>query len=418
MEKRLTAVSQHYDIKIFFLFFLVTLANYYIYVGFAIKPYMIFCGLFLVIHLGTFSFQRLQLFEVAMLLFYLVYSFSGAFALYPSSSLRIFCGIILYIFCFFIIRFMIQDVGHPKIERGVSDAGIVFNLASLILYFAGLKSFGFVFAGDRVFQYGVMLDRDYPRLIGLTQDPNFFVFYNTLFFVYFLCHAKSLKNKLGLILCILTNLLTFSRGGIFVMGLLLLLFIMIKNPIKQFKLVLGIAIPLLVMLYTAIAYFNLDIVKILQSRMGDLSQDGGSGRLELWGRAWDYFISHMVLGIGAFNFMDYNQFQYGDNMEVHNTFLEILADSGLLGITSFCLFLLIVFIQIFRSNIPKNNPYLLLAFLGMILQMAFLSIIINDMFFMFMAILSAYLHEEQQLVKNRRGLLPFPLPQQKKANAH
>ena len=422
MNDNLTPTSHKYSFTIFFLFLLVTLANYYIYVGFAIKPYMIFSILFLTINIGSFYFQRLHLYEIAMLLFYLMYSFTGAFALYPASSIRIICGIILYIFCYFIMKSVIGNARDSVIERAISDVGILFNVASLTLYFVGLKSIGFVFEGDRVYQYGVMLDRDYPRLIGLLQDPNFFVFYNTLFFSYYLCHAKSLKNKLGLILCILANILTFSRGGILVMAFILLTYILIKNPIKQFKLLIGIIASLFVAVYIAVAYMKFDIYGILESRIGDLSQDGGSGRIELWGRAWDYFTSHMVLGIGAFNFSDYNFFQYGDSLEVHNTFLDILSESGLLGITCFSLFLILVFIQLFQSNIHKHNPYLFLTFLGLILQMGFLSVIINDMFFMYMAILTTYLHNKKHALKNAKKASMFttlnPFKQKVKLNVN
>lgn len=403
MNDKITPKSHKYSFTIFLLFLLVTLANYYIYVGFAIKPYMIFLILFLTINLGLFYFQRLHLFEIAMLLFYLMYSFSGAFALYPAASIRIIFGIILYIFCYFIMKSVIGNARDSVIERALSDAGIFFNLASLTLYFVGLKSLGFVFEGDRVYQFGVMLDRDYPRLIGLLQDPNFFVFYNTLFFSYYLCNSKSLKNKLGLILCVFANILTFSRGGLLVMALIFLIFIIIKNPIKQIKLVLGVVFSLFVTVYIAIVYMKFDIFGILQSRIEDFSQDGGSGRIELWGRAWDYFSSHMLIGIGAFNYSEYNFFQYGDSLEVHNTFLDILSESGLLGMTCFCLFIFLLFVQIFQSKIHKNKPYLFLALLGMILQMGFLSVIINDMFFMYIAIVTTYLHKENhELINNKK----------------
>ncbi len=298
------------------------------------------------------------------------------------------------------MKSVIRNARDSVIERAISDVGIFFNITSLILYFLGLKSLGFIFEGDRVYKFGVMLDRDYPRLIGLLQDPNFFVFYNTLFFSFYLCNAKSLKNKLGLVLCILANILTFSRGGLLVMALILLIYILITNPIKQLKLLFGMIASLFVSMYVAIVYMKFDILGILQSRVGDLSNDGGSGRIELWGRAWDYFTSHMVIGIGAFNFTDYNFFQYGDDLEVHNTFLEILSESGLLGITCFFLFIILVFVQLIRGNLHKFKPYLLLTFLGFILQMAFLSVTINDMFFMYLAILTTYLRNEKSMLKN------------------
>lgn len=401
MGNNIVPKSNKYNFTIFFLFLLVTLANYYIYVGFAIKPYLIFSILYLFIHIGSFSFYRVHMFEVAMLLFYLMYSFTGAFSLYPASSIRIFIGIVLYISCYFIIKSIIASSKDLVIERAISDVGILFNLASLALYFIGLKSIGFVFEGDRIYEFGVMLDRDYPRLIGLIQDPNFFVFYNTLFFCYYLCNSNTLKNKLGLTLCLITNLLTFSRGGLLIMAFIFYIYILKDNPLKRIKLLVGITAALSVSLYIAIVHLKFDIYGILASRIEDLSSDGGSGRLELWGRAWDFFASHKIVGIGAFNFPAYNSFQFGDTLQVHNTFLEILSESGLLGISCFFLFIILVFVQLIQSRTLKNKPYLFFTFIGVILQMGFLSVIINDMFFLYLAILSTYLHNEKQELRNK-----------------
>ncbi|MGF6954134.1 O-antigen ligase [Neobacillus sp. B4I6] len=399
MDDNIAPSSQKYSFTIFFLFLLVTLANYYIYVGFAIKPYLVFSILYLFIHIGSFYFYRLHLFEVAMLLFYLMYSFTGAFSLYPASSIRIFIGIVLYISCYFIIKSIIARSNNLVVERAISDVGLFFNLASLVLYFIGLKSVGFIFEGDRIYEFGVMLDRDYPRLIGLVQDPNFFVLYNTLFFCYYLCNSNSLKNKIGLTLCIITNLLTFSRGGLLIMAFIFFIYILNDNPLKRLKLLVGIVAALSVSLYIAIVHLKFDIYGILESRIEDMSSDGGSGRLELWGRAWDFFASHKYVGIGAFNFPAYNSYQFGDTLQVHNTFLEILSESGLLGISCFCLFIILVFAQLIQSRTHKNKPYLFFTFIGFILQMGFLSVIINDIFFLYLAILSTYLHNEKQALR-------------------
>jgi O-antigen ligase len=383
---------QKYGKTVFWLFMLVMLAKFNIYIGFALKPYMVFCILFFIVHIGSFYFQRLHLFEAAMLLFYLMYSFTGAFALYPGSSARIILGILLYICCYLIMRYIIGKTNDVSIKNAIANVGILFNSASLILYVIGLKSVSFVFDGDRISQYGVMVDRNYPRLIGLLQDPNFFVFYNTLFFCYYLSNFEWKKNKIGLMLCILTNILTFSRGGLLVILFLFIINLFLTNSFNKLKMIVSLSFSFLVVGYVAIYVMKFDFISILQSRLDDTSEDGGSGRLTLWGRAWDYFNSDILVGIGAFNFSDYNLFENGDPLTAHNTYLDILAESGLVGFISYSLFILLVFIKIIQMNIHRKNPYLFLTFLGFVLQMGFLSVIINDIFFLYLAILSAYLH--------------------------
>jgi O-antigen ligase len=399
MALNITSNSRSKSSTIFVLFLLVTLAKYNIYMGFALKPYMIFSILYLMIHIGSFYFYRLQLFEVAMLLFYAMYSLTGAFALHPDSSLRIILGIMLYLTCYFIMKSIIGKTERTVMESAISNVGIIFNSASLLLYFVGLKSVGFVFEGDRIYQYGMMLDRDYPRLIGVLEDPNYYVFYNTLFFSYYLCNMKSWKNKGGLILCILTNLLTFSRGGLLVMTILLIIYILLNNPLKQLRLILGLVIAFSLTAYVSVAHMKFNLLGMLESRVEDVSQDKGSGRLELWSRAWEYFESNIFVGLGAYNFTDYNAFDYGNVHPVHNTFLDVLSESGLLGITCYLMFILLVFFQLIQSKIYKHSPYLFVTFLGLVLQMGFLSIIINDMFFMYIAILSTYITDKDLAFK-------------------
>ena len=260
---------------VFFLFLLVTLANYNVYIGFALKPYMVFSILYLIVCIGAFRFVRFHLFEVAMVVFYLMYSLSGAFSIYPESSLRILVGIIIYLFCYLVMKSIIGQASERIILKSISMVGIFFNAMSLLLYFIGLKTVGFVLQGDRVYQYGLMLDRDYPRLIGLLQDPNFFVFYNTLFFAFYLTNAKGWMNKIGLLLVVVTNLLTFSRGGLIVMVALFLLYMLLNHPMKQLKMIIALTLSVTLGAYISIVYFKFQIFDILASRMKDFTEDGG-----------------------------------------------------------------------------------------------------------------------------------------------
>jgi O-antigen ligase len=377
-------------------FLLITLGKFSIDLGFSLKPYMIFLMLFVIIHVSAFYFEKLQVFEIALLLFYMTYSFSGAFSLYPSSSLRIILGISLYLACYFVLKSILRNSADSIIEKAIANVGIFFNITSLLLYVAGLKTLSLGGEGERITHLGVMVDRSYPRLIGLLQDPNFFVFYNTIFFAYFLCNANSLKNRLGLMLCLITNLLTFSRGGLLALIMIFCIYILLNNLVKQFKILFGLAASLSIIAYIAIVQLKFDIYGILDSRINDFSNDGGSGRFELWGRAWEYFSSNVLLGIGAFNFSDYNSFQYQDTLTVHNTFLDILSESGIIGFACYLMFISLVMYQLIESRVYKKKPYLFLAFIGFVFQMVSLSVIINDIFFMYLAILSIYLKNQKR----------------------
>ncbi len=400
---------QRYQFTIFLMILLVTLARYSIPLGFSLKPYMIFLLLFIFFHLSSFYFQRLQSYEVAMLFFYFIYCYTGAFALHPESSLRIILGITLYLTCYFIMKSILSYSSPKVIEEGISNAGIIFNAISLLVYVIGLRSANLEFEGERVMELGVLVDRNYSRLIGLLEDPNFFVFYNTLFFAYYICHPHSWKNRLGLMLCITANLLTFSRGGIVALVIMFAIYLVLNKPVKQMKILAGSVISLSLLAYIVIVQLKFDMLGMIDARFEDFSDDGGSGRFELWERAWDFFSANMILGIGAFNFSDYNLFYHNDTLTVHNTFLDILSESGLIGISFFLVFIYLVFIQLWRFNVHRVKQYLFLTYIGFVLQMMFLSVIINDMFFMYIAILSVFLHSIQEEKANKKDQIKQPL---------
>jgi O-antigen ligase len=383
------------SLMLFLLLFSVMLGKYHIYIGFAFKPYMMYLVILVLFLAAFFRFQKLQVFEVMLLFFYLVYVLSGAFSLYATSSLRVMLGIILYVIFYILMKGILGMFKKRELENGIANAGLLFNGGSLLLYVWGLKSNGFSLLGDGVIRYGAWFDRDYPRLIGLIEDPNYFVFYNTLFFTFYLCKRDSWKNNFGLFLCLITSVLTFSRGGLLILMVIFMVYFILNKPANQWRLIIS-TFSFLSIAWVASYLLGFRVLDILQNRFQDFSNDGGSGRLELWGRAWDFFTSNPLFGIGASNFADYNAFKYGDQLVVHNTFLEILTESGLIGLLIYILFVFTVLFQIFKANFHRKHPFLFLTFLGFIFQMMFLSLIFNDMFLLFLAILSTYCSYERE----------------------
>lgn len=375
--------------------FLIMLGKYHFYIGFALKPYMVFLMLFLLFHVAAFHIQTLYAHEVMLLVFYFYYGLTGVFSLYPGASLRITLGILLALSCYFILRFLLSACTSRQIDQAILAAGICFNLVSLVLYMMGLKALGFQVRGDNLISYGVLVDRDYPRLIGLLSDPNLYVFYNTLFFTYFLTNLRKWPNKLGFILALFTSVLTFSRGGILALVLLLVLYMLLNNPLKQWKLLSAFAAFLAAVLVIADSFLNINILQLMQSRLSDFSADGGSGRFELWSYAWEYFLNHPIKGIGAGNILEYNTFFHGEPLYAHNTFLHILSESGLIGFLLYMLFLLLVFKKVMTKGLYQKKPYLFFTFIGFVLQILSLSLVIDEAFLLFLAILSCSIKEER-----------------------
>ncbi|PEK11461.1 polysaccharide polymerase, partial [Bacillus pseudomycoides] len=325
-----------------------------------------------------------------LLLFYFTYCLSGAFSQYPEASIRVILGVILVLICYFIMRYMLEQASIPAIESSIANVGILFNMISLLLYMIGLQIIGGSPTGVEITSYGLLLDRDYPRLIGLLDDPNIFIFYNTLFFSFYLTHLKGFKHSFGFILCIITNLLTFSRGGIVALILVVILYIILADFLKKVKMIM-IALLCLVVIYAACSFMQIDLNQIISSRINDFSSDKGSGRFELWEQAINYFMSHPLLGIGAFNFSDYYAFEHNEKLYVHNTYLEILVEAGIIGFLFYFSFLFLFIIKLFRTKLHNKEPFIILTLFAFLLQMVSLSLMINEALFSFLAIALKYI---------------------------
>ncbi|PED07230.1 O-antigen ligase family protein [Bacillus pseudomycoides] len=377
-------------LEVFLLLFFITLSKYNVSIGFSLKIYMIFLAVFFCIYFRDFYFRPLYHYEILLLLFYFTYCLSGAFSQYPEASIRVILGVILVLICYFIMRYMLEQASIPAIESSIANVGILFNMISLLLYMIGLQIIGGSPTGVEITSYGLLLDRDYPRLIGLLDDPNIFIFYNTLFFSFYLTHLKGFKHSFGFILCIITNLLTFSRGGIVALILVVILYIILADFLKKVKMIM-IALLCLVVIYAACSFMQIDLNQIISSRINDFSSDKGSGRFELWEQAINYFMSHPLLGIGAFNFSDYYAFEHNEKLYVHNTYLEILVEAGIIGFLFYFSFLFLFIIKLFRTKLHNKEPFIILTLFAFLLQMVSLSLMINEALFSFLAIALKYI---------------------------
>ncbi|WP_141400324.1 O-antigen ligase family protein [Ureibacillus acetophenoni] len=386
------------NFTVFLLLFVITLSRYHLYLGFSLKIYMIFLVVLFCIYLKYFFFRPLFGYEVVLLIFYFFYCLSGVFSEYPSSSIRILLGVVIVLGSYFIMKFLFERISITSLEITIANAGLIFNGMSLVWYIAGiLITDGSV---DTI-SFGLLIDRDYPRLIGLLDDPNIYVFFNTLFFCFYVTNLKGVKHYSGFLLCLITSLLTFSRGGLVSLLLVSVLYLVLSSSAKRIKWI-GLFLPVIGVIY-AVSYFTpININRIIINRINDFTNDQGSGRFELWEQALDYFMSKPLLGIGAFNFSDYYAFHHHKTLYVHNTYLEILAESGILGFTLFLLFLIVLMKKFYEIKLHKTKPYIVLTFFGFLFQMISLSLIINEAFFLFLAISARYFEVyEEKIWRNK-----------------
>lgn len=149
----------------------------------------------------------------------------------------------------------------------------------------------------------------------------------------------------SLVVCVLSIIFTFSRGGFLALSLVGML-ILIHQSARPGRILLAVGLLALLLPFIPATY-----TERLTTTLDIFSGDGDVTRQEtsLRGRtsevvvAWRIFADHPLLGVGLNNYKFYYQ-QYAqplgwdnrrEERSAHNLYLEIAAETGLLGLTAF-----------------------------------------------------------------------------------
>lgn len=380
---------------ILLLFTSIYFGIFHLKLGFALKPYMLLTISATILFLTLIRFRRLFKFEVSMLLFIIIYSFTALNLYYPLKHLRFILAFIVVLMFYFITRALLDRLSIKKIEKIIEVSGFIGVSSSIVYYLMGIVKTGMNYYGNNITYYGLILDRSMPRLIGtVSDDPNIFVFFITTYFVYTINHLKSLSNKVGFLLSGIAIILSFSRGAYISIFIALIFQVLLESKTKT-KIRGIVAVILSIFLFIAVGkLFSLDVLQVIQTRFQAIGSDGGSGRDVLWMNAIQTFRDHPLFGIGINSTTSYGLHNYNNGHYVHNTVLEVLSESGVVGFSSFIVFWLFVFshtLKLYRLN--KQTKFILITFIAMFFQMIFLSILYNEVFYLALALLSRYTAE-------------------------
>jgi O-antigen ligase len=140
---------------------------------------------------------------------------------------------------------------------------------------------------------------------------------------------------------------TYSRGATLALGLSLILFFLIYK-LKPAQLITMLGLGIIVFLFAPAAYFDriFSIQDILPSPGGqvDLTSDRAiQGRASETLTAWSMFTQHPFAGVGLNNYTTLYQ-EYAKSLGLapsanarapHNLYLEVAAETGVLGLTAF-----------------------------------------------------------------------------------
>jgi O-antigen ligase len=373
----------------------------YLYVGFALKPYMI-VAFFMVIIILLFrikSIAKLFSFEKNLLIFSFISCLTIIQFRYDSSVLRFILGFILVLSVYFVIRTIIIFLDKKCIEKIIFNVGFIFGLITLIYYVYGLFKIGFNFYGNGIQFYGLLMDRGIPRLISFaSDDPNITAMLMTIFLMFYFFKINiALKYKFCFLLYLLLIVLTFSRGA-FISLIFTFSFIAISKYKSNFKSIFNFMFLILLASFiipiTINHFFEIDIYKIILVRFFESSFDEGSGRLTLWLNAIETFKKFPLFGIGINSSLNYNLINYGTFNYVHNTYLEVLSETGIIGFYFYFLFLFgLIKSSFFIYKQKKENGYLLFVLISLLFQMFFLSVLLSEFFFLVVVLIFKYYYD-------------------------
>lgn len=234
--------------------------------------------------------------------------------------------------CFFLALGVNIGMNHDAIIRFASDS------------FGGHPLVPSLFGG------GVNLDASWLALFG--------VFFR-----------RDLKGGLFLIGSLGISLLYASRVGL-ILSIFSILYVNVIQP-RDFSAIKRVAMFLLAAVVVCIAMDSLG--GIVVDRLLSIGADAGSiGRLNMWQYALGTFLNSPIIGYGAGNAIAAIEAHSGmlfAESNIHNYYLQVLLDFGIVGFVPFALLLCFLIVQSFHKRLEDSfEAYLLLWAVGALFQ--------------------------------------------------
>lgn len=203
--------------------------------------------------------------------------------------------------------------------------------------------------------------------------------------------------------CLVAILLTLSRGGLLALGAALAAAVVFSGARFRAR---AIAMAI-VTGATAIFYFSLVAPPAARERV--LEVGGGTGRVDLWTVAWRMVEDQPLRGVGAGNFevssihyllqpgvIQRDDFIITTPLVTHNTYLQVLAELGVvglalfLGIVAFCFTSTYLAVRAFErlgdERMELLTRGLLISMIGLLTAIFFISEMYSKLFWLLLAL--------------------------------
>lgn len=269
--------------------------------------------------------------------------------------------------------FLVFQINYDqkKVSRWIIRSGVFFSIVALIGLAKSIPDYFTIINNERLWHPKIFysLDSGLLRLSGLKGDPNFFFLINL--FPLLLClnlirEKKSASAVLAFTIILITSLLTFSRTGILLLGLLLFIHILKTINLKKIFLILFFILSTIaVSNYISETYNTKTPYDLVVDRFEKI-KTGKNPRLKLWKIAWQGFLDAPVLGQGGRYVLRKSGYfaslrsVKARGFYAHNDYLEMLSSHGLTGFTlmSIVYLYILFYIKANYRSIKENHFFM------------------------------------------------------------
>ncbi len=236
------------------------------------------------------------------------------------------------------------------------------NTLLLLIVFSALRTnrhvvwvlTGFVVGAAFSAAYGLVVPPDPgvgERLSGRGLHPNESAALFVAAAVLAAALAASLRDRplsrfaaaIGALICTYGAMLTLSRGGLVALAAALIAAILMAGRWRR-----AVAALAAVVVLGAVGYFGVVASPDAKARVTNVAEGGGTGRVDIWTIGWRMVQDEPLRGVGSGNFK-YRSVHYllepgaleradyivDDPKVAHNTYLQVLAELGIVGLVLF-----------------------------------------------------------------------------------
>ena len=200
--------------------------------------------------------------------------------------------------------------------------------------------------------HGTVSERQVLFIFGQEADPNnqaAFLLIGIAVALYYIFKKKHIAiSCVTILINAYSCFLTGSRGGFLGMlciGLIFIFACIREYRLKSLKWIAATVIIVSIIYIVTVNYLPKDISERV---FGFKSYEGGSDRDVIWSNAWELFSSdaNFLFGAGWGAYYGYN----GMYMVVHNTFLSMLCDVGVIGFLLFFIPIIVMVAKLWRKK--------------------------------------------------------------------